>query len=604
MSRLAPAALGAALSLALAAPAHAVTLVEALQNYRANHVAESERQLAEIAADTSASAHDRASALRELGRIDGLMRGESDAIAAAIAQTPDGDEACATAAVALRVYRDAGEPAAALDYAARASGACTPSNADTLRVEHARSLMALAVADAGARERYLSAAAAQMDGVSEPARGAPNVAGARFALAMAQRDANAAFTAWRDYFWLTETDAPQALGAYAGRVHALFTAGLAPNASDGDALALADLLARAGFTADARQYADALGLAARNSDNPAWRRLDSFFSFDAAVRAITLRANREMATTRAPAPWYEGEIQGVMMQMLQANGLEGDPRIVLAREFGIYGTLGETGGYPSLHGGHLVQEETIAVSQYGRSGEVRFIVVDHMLANGFESWLWDGWAEAGGWSSDGNTIVQIRSAYTDGPLSTLRRFRPGPEHDSFLASIERAAAHEREALGRDGVAQLPATADRLLLQAWAQIGERVGDDDSAFIAESWRATNQTSIESHEGRHALDNSNEPGLSDAELEYRAKLSQIIFADYPRLGLASVADGVQNDSPHGIGDRRVLEGYRAWMRRHRNEIAGFDRSQPALSQLDKLSDAQIVAIARSLDPWARSR
>jgi hypothetical protein len=40
---------------------------------------------------------------------------------------------------------------------------------------------------------------------------------------------------------------------------------------------------------------------------------------------------------------------------------------------------------------------------------------------------------------------------------------------------------------------------------------------------------------------------------------------------------------------------------MRRHRRQIAGFDRRQPALGQIHRLTDAQIVAAARSLDPWA---
>jgi hypothetical protein len=288
-----------------------------------------------------------------------------------------------------------------------------------------------------------------------------------------------------------------------------------------------------------------------------------------------------------------------MGQLLQANGLSGDPQAVLAENFGIYGTLGETSGYPSLHGGHLVQQERLAVSQYSRSGEVEFIVIDRMLSNGYESWLWDGWAEAGGWSSDGNTIVQVRSAYTDGPLNVLRRTRPGPSRERFLARTANAAVDERSALGRDGVAQLPATSDRLEQQVYDQLAARL--DDDAFIAEIWRATNQYSIASHEGRHALDNANEPGLSVAQLEFRAKLSQIVFADYPRLGLASVAAGAINSTPHGVGNRRVLEGYRQWMRAHRAEIAGFDRSAPTLSQLDKLTDEQIVAVARSMDPWA---
>ena len=232
---------------------------------------------------------------------------------------------------------------------------------------------------------------------------------------------------------------------------------------------------------------------------------------------------------------------------------------------------------------------------------MRFIVIDNMLANGYESWLWDGWAAAGGWSSDGNTIVQIRSGYTGGPVGALRRTRPGAARDLFATEMEREAAVERAALGRDGVAELPATSNRLEQQVYDGIIARTAADDDAFIAEVWRATNQYSITSHEGRHALDNANQPGLSVTQLEFRAKLSQIIFADYPRLGLASVAGQAFNDTPHGRGNQRVLEGYRRWMRDHRDEIAGCGRTQQTLTQVDKLTHAQIVAAARSRVPWA---
>ncbi|MEZ5962027.1 MAG: hypothetical protein R3C30_16620 [Hyphomonadaceae bacterium] len=587
---------------ALIPGAQAATLAEALAAYRNNQVADAERQLAEIATDPNASSADRAAALRELGRIDGLVRGETDAIATAMAHTPDGEEACETAAVALRAYRDANEPATPLTYASNAIGACRPAAADTLRVQLARTYLALATSETSARAEHLAAAVAQLDGVSDIASGAPEVAGARFAVALARRDAAAAFSAWRDYYWLTETDAPQALSRYAGRVQAMLAAGLAPSASDTAVVALIEMLVRAGWAPEARQLAAETSIAARANDDASWIRSAAFLAFDQNTRAITLRANREMATTGRPADWYIGEINAAMGTLAQTLGVEGDPRIAFAEMFGIYGSIGNTGGYPSLHGGHFVQEEQIQVSQYGRSGEVRFIVIDHMVSNGFESWLWDGWAETGGWSSSDNTIVQIRSSYTDGPLNALRRTRPGVERDRFLANNARAGADERTALGRDGVAQLPATSDRLKQQVYDRIAAQVGEDNDAFIAEVWRGTNQTSIESHEGRHELDKANQPGLSDSQLEFRAKLSQIIFADYPRLGLASVAGGVINESAHGVGNRRVLEGYRRWMRAHHNEIAGFERGQPTLSQLDRLTDEQIVTIARSMDPWAR--
>jgi hypothetical protein len=503
---------------------------------------------------------------------------------------------------ALSVFRAAENAGAIIEQADAAGAQCRPNDLEALRIERARAHLALAASATGdARARHLASAAAQLGAIAPVAAITPAVAGARFSLAIAQRDANAAFAAWRAYYWLTDQDAPQALSIYAGRVAEIFANGLRSGARDNDVVTLLGMLTRAGFADDARLLADQTGVAARAGNDAEWRRIDAYFTLNRSVRDITLRANREIING-GRASWYENEIIAASARAMQAVGASGDPRIALAEAFGVYGTVGETSGYPSMHAGHLVQDERLAVEQYGRTGEVRFIVIDNMLANGYESWLWDGWAEAGGWSSDGNTIVQVRSAYTGSPVGALRRTRPGPAHDRFLAEIERQAIAERAALGRDGMAELPATSERMEQQFYEAIAARVGADDDAFIAEVWRATNQYSITSHEGRHALDHASEPGLSDTQLEFRAKLSQIIFADYPRLGLASIAGQALNDTPHGRGNRRVLEGYRAWMHTHRAEIAGFDPAQPTLSQLDRLTDEQIVAVARSMDPWAR--
>ena len=583
--------------------AEAVTLADALSAYRNNQVAEAERMLGEVAADPTASEADRAAARRKLARIDWMARGETDAATRALAETPSGEGRCIVMTGALSVFREAENGAAIIEQAEGVGPECRAGDLEALRIERARVHMALAAAATGdERTRRLVQAAEQLNAIDPVAATTPDVALPRFSLALAQRDAAAAFAGWRTYYWLTDADAPQALSMYAGRVEQIFANGLRSNAADSDVITLIAMLARAGFADDARLLAEQTGIASRAGENAEWRGVAAYFALNQAVREATLRANREIING-GRANWYEREIVAASTRAMEAVGLSGDPRVALAEGFGIYGTVGETSGYPSMHGGHLVQDERLQVEQYGRSGEVRFIVIDNVLANGYESWLWDGWAQAGGWSSDGNTIVQIRSAYTSGPVGALRRTRPGAARDRFAAEVERQVATERAALGRDGIAQLPATSDRLEQQVYDAIAARVGADDDAFIAEVWRATNQYSITSHEGRHALDNANQPGLSAASLEFRAKLSQIIFADYPRLGLASVAGQAINDTPHGRGNQRVLEGYRRWMRAHRDEIAGFDRDQPTLSQLDKLTDEQIVAAARSMDPWARA-
>ncbi|HET9230963.1 MAG TPA: hypothetical protein VFO00_06720 [Vitreimonas sp.] len=583
-------------------PAQAVTLAEALSAYRNNQVADAERMLGEVAADPAASAFDRAAARRKLARIDWMARGETDAATRALSETPAGEGFCAVITGALSVFREAENGGAIIEQAESVGPECRPTELETLRIERARIHMALAATASGEeRARHLAQAAENLYAIDAVAATTPEVALPRFSLALAQRDADAAFAGWRTYYWLAVADAPQALALYAGRVEQVFASGLRAAAADNDVITLVTMLARAGFADDARLLAEQTGVGARARDNAEWRRVAAYFALNDAIREATLRANREMING-GRATWYQGEIIAASTRAMEAMGLSGDLRVALAEAFGVYGTVGETSGYPSMHGGHLVQDERLQVEQYGRSGEVRFIVIDNVLANGYESWLWDGWAQAGGWSSDGNTIVQIRSAYTSGPLGALRRTRPGPVRDRFMTELQRQSAEELATLGRDGVAELPATSNRLEQQVYDAIAARAGADDDAFIAEVWRATNQYSITSHEGRHALDNANQPGLSATQLEFRAKLSQIIFADYPRLGLASVAGQAINDTPHGRGNQRALEGYRRWMREHRDEIAGFDATQPTLSQLDKLTDQQIVAAARSMDPWAR--
>jgi hypothetical protein len=303
---------------------------------------------------------------------------------------------------------------------------------------------------------------------------------------------------------------------------------------------------------------------------------------------------------------YQRDFRAATRRLMRDAGLHGDPQQALLDAYGLYGTIGETGGFPSLHAGYIVQDDRARVEQYGRSGELRFIAIDHMLANGYQGWLWDGWAEAGGWAPDDATIVQVRSAYTTGPLSELALSRSGPSRDRYLARIARQEAQERVALANNAVASLTAMSARLNLQAVDAMAARTHGDDAAFIAEAWRATLQHSIFIHEGRHVLDKATFRGaqaLSDEELEFRAKLSELALADYPQLALSNIsAVNVGDGTPHGNANARILTAYRDWMGAHAGEIAGYDASAPALAQLDKLSDDQIRSVARVLDPAAR--
>jgi hypothetical protein len=132
----------------------------------------------------------------------------------------------------------------------------------------------------------------------------------------------------------------------------------------------------------------------------------------------------------------------------------------------------------------------------------------------------------------------------------------------------------------------------------------------AFIAELGRRLIESSIFAHEGRHAIDAQSTNKWwawlvnHRSQSEFQAKLSEIAFAPDPKLAMTGgiIAGNIGSDSNHGIANRRIMEGAVAWMRLHYTDIAGLNPERPLLPQLDKLSDEQLRAVARSMDPMAK--
>ena len=58
----------------------------------------------------------------------------------------------------------------------------------------------------------------------------------------------------------------------------------------------------------------------------------------------------------------------------------------------------------------------------------------------------------------------------------------------------------------------------------------------------------------------------------------------------------------SPHGRANRRIYKGLVEWMAGHADAITGLDAKAPLLPQLDKLTDDQLKAAMRAMDPLAK--
>jgi hypothetical protein len=135
-----------------------------------------------------------------------------------------------------------------------------------------------------------------------------------------------------------------------------------------------------------------------------------------------------------------------------------------------------------------------------------------------------------------------------------------------------------------------------------------GELRTAFLRERDQLVFPAMILAHEGRHVFDLTEKPGgYSGAELEFRAKCSEIEFAPDPLLAVGAgnifSANIGKADNGHGAANTRIMKGLDKWMKAHASEITNLDTSRPLLPQFDRLNDEQMRAAFRSMDPWLQT-
>jgi hypothetical protein len=239
----------------------------------------------------------------------------------------------------------------------------------------------------------------------------------------------------------------------------------------------------------------------------------------------------------------------------------------MGRLHGGYLILGKTGGFQDTHIAHKVVDRALVVEQYGRKAQVRFIALDGVVSNGFQSWRSDGKSGDGGWGTH-TEIVQVRPLYADGALQDWQRVTDPQVRAKYLAAEPRAAPLRMQYL------------DRVRAETKTR---------AAFLARVEADEFRDSIVLHEGRHAVDDASGERFKAWELEYRAKLSQIALSSSPRASLASiVGDVIGGDSPHGKANEKLM-----------SEMRKMHGGKP----FEQWTDEEIRAAAASLDPLAKA-
>ncbi|WP_262690105.1 hypothetical protein [Kordiimonas aestuarii] len=288
----------------------------------------------------------------------------------------------------------------------------------------------------------------------------------------------------------------------------------------------------------------------------------------------------------------------------------------LRREFGT--RLHWTKDNRDLLLGHVVGREENEVSAYGITAAVETEHVSFMVAKGYEAFvLGDAIGASQGWA-DGDTVIKTAGTSEGSYTGEALWQRCGAPVDEVKRAYElRDMSQGDVALAEaNPITFLPALRARLewqacrgLMHMLRQSGLEGDQLERSFIGEADYAITQGNIEGYQTRRAVDQAR---LGDAwnqrpaaEHEFHALLAQVITSPRPRFALAEsiVVPGLGGETAAGQARGRLLKGLTDWMRAHAAQVVALDTARPLLVQLDHLSDRQIHAACREMDPLAKA-
>ncbi|MEP1095000.1 MAG: hypothetical protein ABJG78_07805 [Cyclobacteriaceae bacterium] len=344
----------------------------------------------------------------------------------------------------------------------------------------------------------------------------------------------------------------------------------------------------------------------------------SYHAFLQEVEGATVEFYRSEVADNSSEKNYKAAVREAAMalwEQLSWNGKKPKFKDELAqaelrKRFGMVMEFMNANGHFGLSMGHVVLDENRQVSQYGKQGNLRYIAIDHMLSNGYSSWFWDGAAQIGGWAPGEASILQVRSAYSKGPVRSWMAVNDSVAIQEIQDKIKENEASDDEIAQKDPYAYLPGLDARItynsnmrVLADLKKLGLTGRELRGAFINTVEKYDLNASIFAHEGRHAIDKKYFGKQRTEDLEFTAKLSEIYFADHPFFSVTAVlTQNIGDGTSHGQANQRVLKGIVGWMEQHKNEIQGFDSARPTLPQLDRLSDDQLRSAVNSIDPMAK--
>ncbi len=262
-------------------------------------------------------------------------------------------------------------------------------------------------------------------------------------------------------------------------------------------------------------------------------------------------------------------------------------------------------GYYFYIGGHAIVDTIKTIEQFNKKAEIQLFVLDLRFSNNYWGWFTGNYGFAG--YADDAIIAKYREPASSNPLYYWNKLNNIESLSKWKDDIVILSAQDDSLSKKNATANLKGIYERIRLNIYSEIIDSLkslgfeNDELRKQFISIYNDIEYNHIINHEGRHVIDFNTLSKLkllflNNAELEFRATLSQIYFSQYPLLDIKFEI----NNTPHGLANKKLLELIANWMEQNKEKIKGFDASKPTLPQLDLLTNKQLKRIIESIEPF----
>lgn len=346
------------------------------------------------------------------------------------------------------------------------------------------------------------------------------------------------------------------------------------------------------------------------------RRLDitnSYLNFMKEVKMITDAHYMRVINNEGNDFLYRNELWDAFVKMARFYPELGQPplryeevffnklRDKIGSTFQAVIVIGRTDGVLDCHFGHIIAQEERRITLWDEKANVRAVYLDYMVSNGYGSWAWQYQTQHGGFSSsrDIYTVYHIRPPYVKRVVQDWWLVTHHPSREWYKNEAQKGElSTQKKPLD---VYYSPQLQHRLRLKEIDRIydnlrdrGSQTNEQHSFFLQYVLHNITEASIFNHEGQHAVDQIHTNISNGPLLEYRSKLSELKYANFPFLTLSELmTPDLGSESYHGQANQRVFESIVSYIYLNPKQFPMFDFNKNIMNQIYKLDKDQLREI-----------